>query len=209
MGLKQTQIKASLDSVAKVDPVLRHGLELVGYPAPRHRPKNFSTLLQIITAQQISTHSAAAVWRRLQETFDGTVSAQNVLECDHKTLCAAGLSERKASYAQDLAGKCTSGELSLRKVARMDDEAAIAAITSVRGLGRWSAEIYLLFAEGRPDIWPADDLAIQIAFQRLHQLADQPKGSTFYPLTEKWSPHRGACALLMWKLYGATTLAKS
>lgn len=208
MGLNGAQIKFSLDSLAGSDPLIAQALDMVGYPAPRHRSKQFSTLLQIITAQQISTQSAAAVWAKLQEFLDGDVSAASVLACSELSLHQAGLSARKASYALDLANKCVSGELDLRQVARQSDEEAIASISSVRGLGRWSAEIYLLFAEGRADVWPADDLAIQVAFQRLHGLDERPKGKGFYPLTEKWSPHRGACALLMWKLYGAETLAK-
>lgn len=206
MGLKSARIKQSLDALALHDPLIRQALETVAYPAPRHRPKQFSTLLQIITAQQISTHAAAAVWLKLQQFLDGDVSPESVLACSESALHQAGLSARKASYALDLAGKCASGELNLRKLSRMSDEEAIAAIISVRGLGRWSAEIYLLFAEGRPDVWPADDLAIQVAFQRLHELPERPKGKHFYPLTQKWSPHRGAAALLMWKLYGASTL---
>ena len=208
MGLKAAQIKTSLDTLAGTDPLVEQALLDVGYPAPRHRAKQFSTLLQIITAQQISTQSAAAVWNKLQDFLDGDVSAESVLACSELSLHQAGLSARKASYALDLASKFASGELNLRQVARQSDEDAIAAISSVRGLGRWSAEIYLLFAEGRADVWPADDLAIQVAFQRLHGLDERPKGKAFYPLTEKWSPHRGACALLMWKLYGATTLSK-
>jgi len=208
VGLKATQIKTSLDTLAGTDPLVEQALLDVGYPAPRHRAKQFSTLLQIITAQQISTQSAAAVWNKLQDFLDGDVSAESVLACSELSLHQAGLSARKASYALDLASKFASGELNLRQVARQSDEDAIAAISSVRGLGRWSAEIYLLFAEGRADVWPADDLAIQVAFQRLHGLDERPKGKAFYPLTEKWSPHRGACALLMWKLYGATTLSK-
>lgn len=207
MGLTRAQIKADLDALAAVDPVLAQGLEAVGYPAPRHRPRHFSTLLQIIAAQQISTHAAAAVWQRL-EAHLGEVSPQRVIGAGEAQLRAAGLSARKAEYALDLAARCESGALNLRRLARLDDEEAIAAITAVRGLGRWSAEIYLLFAEGRPDVWPADDLAIQIAFQRLHALEQQPRGKGFYPLTRKWSPRRGAAALLMWKLYGSATLSK-
>lgn len=205
MGLKRTEIKTALDTVAAVDPVLKEALKSVGYPAPRHRPKQFSTLLQIITAQQISTHAAAAVWKKLQASL-GEVKPESVLAQSEAQLREAGLSARKATYAHDLAQKFVTGELNLRKVSRLPDEEAIQVISSVRGLGRWSAEIYLLFAEGRSDIWPADDLAIQLAFQRLHCMDVQPKGKHFYPLVEKWSPHRGACALLMWKLYGAATL---
>ena len=208
MGLTRAQIKGSLDTLAGTDPLVGQAIELVGYPKPRHRPKQFSTLLQIIASQQISTHAAAAVWNRLHEFLGGDVSARSVLACSEESLREAGLSTRKAEYALDLAGKCDSGDLNLRSLRHLSDEDAIAAIISVRGLGRWSAEIYLLFAEGRADVWPADDLAIQVAFQQLHGLDERPKAKVFYPMTEKWSPHRGAGALLMWKLYGSATLSK-
>ena len=209
MGLTRAQIVLSLDTLAGVDPLVGQTIELVGYPKPRHRPKQFSTLLQIIASQQISTHAAAAVWNRLQDFLGGDVSAKSVMACSEESLKGAGLSARKAEYALDLACKCDSGELNLRGLRHLCDEDAITAISSVRGLGRWSAEIYLLFAEGRADVWPADDLAIQVAFQQLHGLDERPKGKAFYPMTEKWSPHRGASALLMWKLYGSATLASS
>ncbi len=206
MGLSSAHIKEALDGLAARDALIGQALDTVGYPEPRHRPAEFSTLLQIITAQQISTQSAAAVWLRLQAFLGDELSAEAVSACTEEDLFGAGLSARKASYARDLAQKCLSGELDLEAVSGLPDEAAISAICAVRGLGRWSAEIYLLFAEGRPDVWPADDLAVQVAFQRLHGLDARPKGKAFYPLTEKWSPQRGACALLMWKLYGAPTL---
>ncbi|MGB0866613.1 MAG: DNA-3-methyladenine glycosylase family protein [Granulosicoccaceae bacterium] len=208
MGLTRAQIKHSLDQLAREDPLARRAIAEVGYPAPRHRPQHFSTLLQIIASQQISTHAAAAVWRRLDDFLGGDISAAHVLKYSEQQLKGAGLSARKAEYALDLAARCESGELNLRGLSSLEDEQAIAAITAVRGLGRWSAEIYLLFAEGRPDVWPADDLAIQVAFQTLHGLEQRPKGKAFYPLTQKWSPHRGAGALLMWKLYGSATLSK-
>ena len=208
MGLTRAQIKESLDALADFDPLISQAIAQVGYPEPRHRPKQFSTLLQIIASQQISTHAAASVWNSLQAFLGGDVSAQSVLACSEDSLRGAGLSRRKAEYALDLARKCDSGDLNLRHLRHLSDEDAITAIVSVRGLGRWSAEIYLLFAEGRMDVWPADDLAIQVAFQQLHTLDERPKGKAFYPMTEKWSPHRGAGALLMWKLYGSTTLSK-
>lgn len=198
-----------LDDLAERDALLGQALGAVGYPEPRHRPADFSTLLHIITAQQISTQSAAAVWLKLQAFLGNDVSAEAVIGCSEDELRSAGLSAAKAGYARDLSVKCLSGELDLQAVSRLSDEAAISAICTVRGLGRWSAEIYLLFAEGRQDVWPADDLAVQVAFQRLHGLDTRPKGKSFYPLTEKWSPQRGACALLMWKLYGAATLNTS
>ncbi len=207
MGLPQVELEAALDELATRDSYLCEALATVGYPATRHRAADFSTLLQIITAQQISTQSAAAVWRKLQAHLDHQVSAKSVYACSEESLHAAGLSARKASYARELAQKCLSGELDLPQLSTLSDEAAITAICQVRGLGRWSAEIYLLFAEGRADVWPADDLAIQVAFQRLHGLAERPRGKHFYPLVQKWSPHRGACALLMWKLYGTDTLS--
>jgi len=116
-------------------------------------------------------------------------------------LRAAGLSRQKASYARSLAEEVSSGRLDLNALPR-DDEEAIIALTQVKGIGRWSAEIYLLFAEGRPDIWPAGDLAVQVALGRLKGLAERPNEKLTRALAEDWRPHRGAAAIFLWHHYG-------
>ncbi|MEM6988641.1 MAG: DNA-3-methyladenine glycosylase 2 family protein [Pseudomonadota bacterium] len=206
MGLSQSTLERHLDQLAATDADLERALSAVGYPPTRHRPPGFATLFQVIVSQQVSTHAASAIWQKCQAAFGEAPSADAIQSASAETLRACGLSVRKCEYAADLAAHFVDGRLSDASIARLDDEQAIAALTAVRGIGRWTAEIYLLFAEGREDVWPADDLAIQVAFQRVKGLEARPRGKPFYALSEPWSPRRGAAAILMWSVYGSATL---
>jgi DNA-3-methyladenine glycosylase II len=128
-----------------------------------------------------------------------------MLRSDEATLRSFGLSRQKISYVQSLAKLVVEGALNFEALPQ-DDEAAIALLTEVKGIGRWSAEIYLLFAEGRPDIWPAGDLAVQIEIGRLLGLPDRPSERAIRKLAENWRPHRGAAAILAWHHYNTTTI---
>ncbi len=113
-----------------------------------------------------------------------------------------GLSRQKAAYARSLAEEVTSGRLDLANLPN-DDEEAIAALVRVKGVGRWSAEIYLLFAEARGDVWPAGDLAVQVEIGRLLGRAARPSEAELRVLAEAWRPHRGAAAIFAWHHYGS------
>ena len=122
-----------------------------------------------------------------------------------EALRAGGLSRQKAGYARSLADEVTSGRLDLANLPG-DDEEAIAALVRIKGIGRWSAEIYLLFAEGRPDIWPAGDLAVQAGLAKLLNLPERPSEKATRQLAEKWRPHRGATAIFTWHCYNNPAL---
>jgi len=203
---EQRELEAALEALAASDADVRRGLHRLGYPVSRARPEGFATLLRIITAQQLSTKAAAAIWQRLEALMPEGVEAAAFARLSEESLRTAGLSARKAAYGRALADAILEGELDLRAMAAMEEEAAIKAITRLPGLGRWSAEIYLLFALGRADIMPADDLALQIGFQRLKGLDERPNGRRLRALTAAWSPHRGAGAIFLWHYYGAATL---
>ena len=129
------------------------------------------------------------------------MTARAVLALGPEGLRAAGLSRPKAGYALDIAGALASGRVSLWRIARMPDEEAVAALSALKGVGRWTAEVWLLFAAGRPDIWPAADLALCIALQRTLGLDARPTPAEAARLTEAWSPHRSAAAILHWHIY--------
>jgi DNA-3-methyladenine glycosylase II len=124
----------------------------------------------------------------------------NVANASDEMLRAGGLSRQKASYARSLAEEVASGRLDLANLPEGDEE-AIAALTHIKGIGRWSAEIYLLFAEGRPDVWPAGDLAVQIEVGRLLGHTERPSEKAVRALAEPWRPHRGAAAIMAWHHY--------
>jgi DNA-3-methyladenine glycosylase II len=171
-----------------------------GTPALRHRQPGFATLLDIILAQQLSTASANAIRGRLA-ALASPLAPERFLELDDDCLRAIGFSRQKIIYGRGLAEAIATGALDLARIRRMDDEAAIETITTLKGLGRWSAEIYLLFALKRPDIWPVDDLAVVVAVQRLKGLKERPGRKEMLEIGEPWRPWRSYAARLMWHYY--------
>ena len=201
MGLSAEQLKRSLDALARVEPAIASGLDRHGYPEPRIRERGHQTLLRTIIGQQVSVASANAIWKRLEEAVGASLDPVVLAAAPDEMLRSAGLSRQKTSYVKSLAELVASGELDLFAL-DPDDEEAIAQLTRIKGIGRWSAEIYLLFAEGRGDIWPAGDLAVQEEVGQLLGLPERPSEKAVREIARKWSPHRGAAAIFTWHHYG-------
>ena len=142
------------------------------------------------------------MWHKLEGIVGPLTDPGNITRATDEQLREAGLSRQKAGYARSLAGLVTSGALDLQNLPA-DDEEAIAKLTEVKGIGRWSAEIYLLFAEGRTDIWPAGDLAVQIEIGRILGHEARPSEKLVRELAESWRPHRGAAAIFAWHHYAS------
>lgn len=202
MGLSADQLKTSLDAIAAAEPSIAAAVARVGYPEPRLREPGYETLLRTIVGQQVSVAAAASVWNKLAASLGDLTDPAVVAAASDEVLRTAGLSRQKASYARSLAEEVTSGRLDLLNLPA-DDEEAIAQLVRVKGIGRWSAEIYLLFAEGRTDIWPAGDLAVQIEIGRIMGHAERPSEQLTREIAEAWRPHRGAVAILTWHHYKA------
>lgn len=204
--LDRARLEAALSALAERDPDVARALERLGPPEPRIRPPGFATLLRIVVAQQLSTRAAAAIWARLEEALGGEPRPEAFLALEEARLRAAGLSARKVAYGRALAAAVLDGRLPVEDLPGLEDEAVVERITALPGFGRWSAEIYLLFALGRVDAFPADDLALQGGFQRLKGLEARPSGRALRELVAPWALWRGAGALLLWRLWGAATL---
>ncbi len=202
MGLSESALRESLDALAAREPLFAAAIARVGYPPPRIRERGYATLLRTIVGQQVSVKAADSVWRKLEAAIGDPTDPVAVAAASDETLRACGFSRQKSSYAKSLAGEVTNGRLDLANLPE-DDEEAIAALVRVKGIGRWSAEIYLLFAEGRGDIWPAGDLAVQIELGRILGHEARPSEKLTRELAEAWRPHRGALAILTWHHYGA------
>lgn len=205
MGLDAEQIRTGLDWVAGREPGIARALERVGYPEPRIRPTGHVTMMRTIVGQQVSVAAAASMWRKFEAFAGAEPDLQLVLEADFDTLRACGLSRQKQGYMRSLCELVASGQLDFSALPA-DDEEAIAMLTRIKGIGRWSAEIYLLFAEGRPDIWPAGDLAVQVGLAKLLDLDVRPNESATRGLAEGWRPHRGAAAIFTWHCYNNPAL---
>ncbi|GGD55911.1 DNA-3-methyladenine glycosylase family protein [Croceicoccus mobilis] len=205
MGLTSEQIRNGLDAIAARDRSVARALAEHGYPAERIRPTGYRTLLRTIVGQQVSVASADAVWNKLTAHLGDDIPPADLLAASFDDLRACGLSRQKQGYARSLCELVHGGTLDLTALPE-DDEEAIAELVRIKGIGRWSAEIYLLFAEGRPDIWPAGDLAVQIAVGRLAGLPQRPSEKETRALAENWRPHRGAAAIFTWHIYQSATL---
>ncbi|MES2157203.1 MAG: DNA-3-methyladenine glycosylase 2 family protein [Pseudomonadota bacterium] len=199
------QLTASLDAIAAIEPGFAAAITRAGYPQPRVREPGYETLLRTIVGQQVSVAAAAAVWRKLEAELGAGCAPDALLARDYDALRACGLSRQKQGYARSLAEMVLSGALDLHSLPQ-DDEEAIAQLVRIKGIGRWSAEIYLLFAEGRPDIWPAGDLAVQIEIGRMLGLPERPSEKATRALAEAWRPHRGAAAIMAWHHYNIEVL---
>ena len=202
MGLSASQLKTSLDAIANVEPGFAAALAATGYPQPRLRDPGYATLLRTIVGQQVSVAAAASVWNKLEALLGEGCAPDRLIAQDFDALRACGFSRQKQGYARSLAELVMTGALQLDALPK-DDGEAIAYLTKVKGIGRWSAEIYLLFAEGRPDIWPAGDLAVQEGVGRLLKMEARPSEKDIRNLAEAWRPHRGAAAIFTWHIYQA------
>lgn len=190
-------LRAGIDALAAIEPGIAMAVARIGYPEPRVRAPGYETLLRTIVGQQVSIASAAAVWAKLERELGDTTDPAILLSRDFDTLRACGLSRQKQGYARSLADLVVSGALDLHLLPQ-DDEEAIAQLIRIKGIGRWSAEIYLLFAEGRTDIWPAGDLAVQIEVGLIMGLSDRPDEKAVRAIAEPWRPHRSAAAIFAW-----------
>ena len=200
MGLSAEQLKGSLDALAAREPAFAAGIARAGYPPPRLRDRGYETLLRTIVGQQVSVAAAQSIWNKLAAAVGDATDPVAVAAASDEALRSAGHSRQKVSYARSLAEEVTSGRLDLHNLPA-DDEEAIAALVRINGIGRWSAEIYLLFAEGRPDVWPAGDLAVQAEIGRMLGLEKRPTEKALRTLAEPWRPHRGAAAIFAWHHY--------
>ena len=201
----QASIRAAVEALAEREPAFARVIEQHGVPEPRSGNRGAATLLRTIVGQQVSVAAARSMWAKLEAAFGSPPDLQLLLVASDQELRAAGMSRQKSGYIRSLAELVISGELDLDALPQ-DDEEAIALLTKIKGIGRWSAEIYLLFAEGRPDVFPAGDLAVLVELGRLMGLADKPSEKQLRELAEPWRPYRGAAAVLAWHSYNSSVL---
>jgi DNA-3-methyladenine glycosylase II len=168
--------------------------------ASAQRTDHFSALVRAITGQQLSTKAAATIYGRLTDLFDGrTPTPEEIIATDPDQLRKIGLSGAKASYLRDLAEHIVDGELPIDDLAQMPDAQVQETLTAVKGLGRWTVEMFLMFHLGRPDVLPVGDLGIRKAMQMHYGLTDLPKPAEMELIAEAWRPHRTLACLYLWE----------
>jgi DNA-3-methyladenine glycosylase II len=160
----------------------------------------YGALLRAIVGQQLSTKAARTIYGRVRDLFGGTTpSPEQLLEASEEDLRACGLSGRKVEYIRDLAAHVLSGELELERLGELSDEEAIEEIVAVRGLGQWTAEMFLIFHLERPDVLSGGDLGIRKAVQLEYGLAEMPTPQRVLEIGEPWRPHRSLASLYLWE----------
>ena len=195
--LDPANLKKALRHLAKVDPDFARAIKEVGHPELRVVPSGFGGLMRSIVGQQVSVHAARSIWLRL-EALVPTGDPAVFLALTDEQLRGVGLSNAKMKYGRSLASDIVEGRIDFAKLAELDDTAAIAMLTQAKGIGPWTAEIYLMFAHGRPDIMPGLDLGLVIAAQHLKKLRKRPDAKRLLKIAEAWRPWRSAAALLLW-----------
>ncbi|HEX3736604.1 MAG TPA: DNA-3-methyladenine glycosylase 2 family protein [Solirubrobacterales bacterium] len=200
--------KARREELAASDPVMADLIDRLGpldlakrlRRRREERPADaFGALLRSIVGQQLSTKAARAIYLRMLGLFDGPPTPAAVLALGEEELRAVGFSRRKVEYVHDLAAQVEGGELELDRIETLDDEEAIAEISAVRGLGRWTAEMFLLFHLGRPDVISGGDLGIRKAVMIEYGLAAMPTPKEIEARAERWRPNRSLASLYLWE----------
>ncbi len=187
--------------LSKADPVLAQIIAEVGALGIQPRRERFQALARNIIFQQLAGEAANAIYGRFVGLFPGVEfpSPEQVLAKTDAELRSVGLSEKKALYIKDLAAHVRDGKLNFHRFHRMTDEEIIADLTRVKGIGKWTAEIFLMFNLGRPDVMPADDLGVQNAVKRHYRMRQRPNRKRLLKQAERWRPYRTAAAWYLWR----------
>ncbi|WP_372916724.1 DNA-3-methyladenine glycosylase [Sandarakinorhabdus sp.] len=206
MGLSAERLQFCLDALAADHPPVAAALAVHGQPDPWVRARGASTMMRAIVAQQVSTKAAASIWNKLEATCGGDMDdLERVAATPYEVLRSAGLSRQKATYVHALAAAVAGGVVDFAALP-VDDEEAIALLSSIKGIGRWSAQIYLIVAEGRPDVFPSGDLALQIQLGRMLDQPARPTDKQARLLAEPMQPYRSALSIMLWHNYNITAL---
>ena len=198
--LTEATVASSAKQLARRDPDLAGILKRLGPPPLWARPAGFATLVNIILEQQVSLASAASLFARLRRGVVPFHPAR-MLELGEPHLKSLGLTRQKTAYCLHLAQALDSKQLKLSKLSRMGDDDVRAALTQLKGIGNWSADVYLLMVLRRPDVFPASDLALVTAITKLRRLPVRPSTDELLALAERWRPYRSVAARMLWQFY--------
>ena len=196
--------RRAIRHLKQADPVLRRAIEEIG-PFRQEQVRNrFGALAVAILHQQLATKAAQTITARFCRLYGQNGRArlptpEALLRTSRRKLRAAGLSRQKIRYLRDLSRKVASGAVPLARLGRMGDEEVIAALTQVKGIGRWTAEMFLIFSLGRPDVWAVDDLGLQLAVKQLYGLRNHPSGQKMQRIAEPWRPYRSVASWYLWQ----------
>lgn len=195
-------VAAGLEALVALDPRLAPIVAASGPVPLRRRPPGFSGLARVVTAQQVSAQAAASIWARVEGLVGTEPEAAEFGRHSDEALRGVGLSAAKVRTLRAI-GAAVEGGLDLGACAGLPEEEAIARLTAIKGVGRWTAEVWLLFSAGHPDVWPAGDLALRVAVGDGFSLAERPDEKVARAIADAWRPWRGVAARLFWAYYAA------
>ena len=195
-----TDIAKGVKALSVADPVMRQVLVATGLPALRRREPGYAGLMRIIAGQQLSVAAATAIWAKMEQAIV-PMTAETIMQTPDAGLRECGFSRPKIKTARHICAALADGTLDLAALSEMPGEDAIKHMCQVNGIGPWTAEIYLLFCLGIGDIWPAGDLALQVAVQDAYGLANRPSPEATLGIAERWRPWRGVAACALWEYY--------
>lgn len=197
------QIAQARRELVEKDPNLARAHAATPAFAWRARPGGYEGLVRMIVEQQVSVASAAAIWERTLRGLDGAVTPHRVLDASPEILRGFGLSGQKTRYVKELAAAQLEGRIDLDAMGRLSDVDAVTVLTAIPGVGRWTAETFLMFCEGRTDVFPGGDIALQEAIRWADRTDERPREKVAVLRAELWRPHRSVAAHLLWGWYGA------
>ena len=196
-------IAAAREALVAADPALARAHAQTSAFEWRLRTGGFEGLFHMIVDQQVSVASAAAIWARVVAGLDGEVTPERILSTDIQTLRGFGLSIQKATYGHEIARAEADGRIDFGHLERLSDAEAVTRLVAIKGVGRWTAETFLMFCEGREDVFPAGDIALQEAMRWADRSAARPAEKAAGARAAIWAPHRSVAAHLLWGWYGA------
>lgn len=197
------EIAQHLGALRRRDRHIARAIRENGMPTSRRIKPGFATLIRIIIDQQVSTAAGAAIWRKLENAASGRVTAESLAALGEAGVRANGMSGQKTRYTMGLVEAALCGDLDMDALVHAEDDAVRAKLTSYKGIGPWTADIYLMFGLGRPDVWPSGDLGLQAGAHLLLKLRKRPTPERLYAIGEPWRPYRSSAAILLWQYYGA------
>lgn len=200
MSFDPAVVRRGLRHLKRVDPVLGHVIRRVGPFVMKTERRRFVSLTRAIIGQQISGLAARSIWQRLQELLKpGRMTAANVAALSIDELRSAGVSPQKASYLHDLAAKSTDGTVRLSRLSRLPDEAVIAELVQVKGIGVWTAQMFLMFSLCRPDVFAPADFGLRSAIRDIYDFPDLPNPLVMEEITQPWQPYRTIASWYLWR----------
>lgn len=181
------------------DPILDKIIDIVGEYSLKRRSHHFAVLVESIISQQLATSAAEAIFKRFKNLYPKFPTTSQILATRKSKLRSVDLSGMKVDYLKDLARNIEEGRVKIKLLSRMNDEDVIEHLTQVKGIGRWTAEMFLIFSLGRPDVLPVDDLGLRKGVQMAFSLPELPKSKEVEEIGKKWKPYRSIATWYLWK----------